>query len=149
MGHHIHAIVCPLPIDIEQAKRLDLPVLKNAGFAIIPLHYSHSDYWENKQGKAHESYSDMMHDSATTQEFARRLGITKFALVETDYFGGVGEQFATVYENGVRRFNVTEGGINKALGLIGVEKAHGKDEFETVGLGKYREFSSFFEKYMD
>jgi len=149
MGHHISAIICPLPIDEEKAHALDLPFFIEGAFAVIALDASHSDYWTEKLGLEFQSRSDMIHDNLTTLAFAEALKIEKFALIQTDYFGGVGEQWATVYENGMRTFKTTEGGINSALSKIGVVKAASKDEFDTVGLGKYRDFDDYFEKYWD
>lgn len=74
---------------------------------------------------------------------------TKFALISTDYFGGVGSQFATVYRNGERVFEVTENGINQALSVIGVTRNKGKDEFDSLDLGEHRDFGVYFEKYWD
>ena len=91
----------------------------------------------------------MIHDSAVTQTFAQALGISRFALINTEYFGGIGEQYATVYENGKRTLDVTSDGINQALSMIGVTRADGNDEFDSIGLGKYRRFDDHFEKYWD
>ena len=147
MAHHISALVARLPIEVDEAKRLELPVFVEREFAIVALNPNHADHWTGQLGLPFESFSGMIHDSPTTQEFARRLGMSRFALIETEYFGGVGEQFATVYDGSERVFEVTEGGINAALKVIGVAAAPGMDEFDTVGLGKYRSFWDHFEKY--
>lgn len=65
--------------------------------------------------------------------------------IETDYFGGPGEQHAIVYKDGqvvstnvwnpnADRFNP----INKALKFFGLIKDDGVDEFDTINLGHYR-----------
>lgn len=149
MGHNISAIICKLPIDSKQAKELDLPIFTEGNFAIVGLDASHSDHWAERLGVGYRFMSDMMHDSAVTQAFAKALGISKFALIYTDYFGGVGEQYATVYENGRRVLGVTSDGINQALSLIGVMRSENKDEFDSIGLGNYRRFDDHFEKYWD
>ena len=149
MGHHISAVICKLPVDIDQAAKLDLPVFSQDGFAIIAMNCTHSDLWAEKLGVGHVAYSDMIFDRAITLKFASMLGIETFALIETDYFGGFGEQFATVYERDKRVFDVTSDGINQALRLVGVERAPGLDEFDTIGLGKHRDFSFYFSKYLD
>ncbi|MGR3616268.1 MAG: hypothetical protein ACU0BB_09515 [Paracoccaceae bacterium] len=149
MGHRISAIICKLPINYEKADELDLPVFVESDFAIIALDASHSDHWAEALGVGYNFLSDMMHDSAVTQAFAKALGISKFALINTEYFGGVGEQHATAYENGQRTLCVTSDGINKALSMIGVTRSDNKDEFDSIGLGKYRHFDDHFEKYWD
>ena len=147
MAHHIDAIVAKLPINRDKAKEFDLPVFVEGDFAVIALNHYHSDHWAEALKIDSKAFSDMIHDTAVTLEFARLIGIEKFALVSTEYFGGVGEQFATVYDQNKRIFDVTEDGINQALNLIGVQKAKGLDEFDSIGLGKHRDFYSHFEKY--
>jgi hypothetical protein len=65
------------------------------------------------------------------------------AVVETDDSGGVGDQAAVVYR-GDRVVMAPEvasrGPINAALRALGVHCVAGRDELDTVGLGKYRDF---------
>lgn len=149
MGHHISALICRLPIDTDSANEFDLPVFTESGFAIIALDPYHSDYWSEKLGVEHQYFSDMLFDNLITREFAKALKIEKYALINTEYFGGNGTQFATIYENNERIFKVTEGGVNQALALIGVMRENNKDEFECLNLGRYRRFCDYFEKYHD
>jgi hypothetical protein len=61
-------------------------------------------------------------------------------LAFTQYFGGVGAQGAAVVREG--RFElgpiVAGDAIDRALRLIGVRREAGRDEFDTVGLGRWR-----------
>lgn len=72
----------------------------------------------------------------------KQKGIKKDRLVakiETDYFGGVGDQSATVWEN--KKTIYTQSGygtINCALELLGVNSEEGKDAFDTLNLGQHR-----------
>lgn len=59
-----------------------------------------------------------------------------FAVVYTDYFGGVGSQVAVAYRNGAPLD--TDGTINDALRALGVVGRDGQDEFDTLGLGRHR-----------
>lgn len=66
---------------------------------------------------------------------------TKLAYIETDYFGGAGTQGGVLYENG--RVGAAprvdgSGVINALLSELGVWRGSGKDEFDSLGLGKYR-----------
>jgi hypothetical protein len=74
---------------------------------------------------------------------ARRLSSTgPVAYVETDYFGGHGDQAATVFVQGqrvLRRPRATIGPINDALALLGVTTSALGDAFDTVGLGRHRQ----------
>jgi hypothetical protein len=74
----------------------------------------------------------------------------KIAYFETDYFGGVGEQSAILFENGVQKFpiqytndfgcqeNVKERAVNFVLKEFGVTKLEGQDEFDSIKLYNYR-----------
>ena len=68
---------------------------------------------------------------------------TKLIYVETDYFGGVGTQAGVLYENG--RIAIAPrkaaGTINILLRALGAWCKPGKDEFDSLGLGKYRHMS--------
>ncbi|WP_203617651.1 hypothetical protein [Streptomyces bauhiniae] len=72
------------------------------------------------------------------------------ARVEAEFFGGVGEQWATVWEGGavvLGPLHAPEGEplpaegspISRALRRLGVIAAAGEDEFATVGLGRCRD----------
>jgi hypothetical protein len=71
------------------------------------------------------------------------------ALVETDYFGGGGDQSAKLYVDGVKMydesdvFDYSKTPINDVLKMMGVVKKTGMDEFDTIGLGKYRTNEDF------
>jgi hypothetical protein len=69
------------------------------------------------------------------------------AYVETEYFGGIGDQAAAVYRDGQRIYaegmidlddprHGGEGNINDALALLGVVAGEGEDEFDALGLGR-------------
>lgn len=76
------------------------------------------------------------------------------AYIETDYFGGHGCRAAMAWIGGKvfgpfrtsdlregRQFVPTpllEGAINRILRLIGVDRASERDEFDALGLGRYR-----------
>lgn len=82
----------------------------------------------------------------------------------TDYFGGVGEQEALVtqfmnksvyqastncdaepYENMVPLQHFTTNNINQALRFIGVQSTPELDEFDVIGLGRWRSNEDFYE----
>ncbi len=73
---------------------------------------------------------------------------TPVAYITTFYFGGQGGQDALVWDRGALLFSRTSPGyeknwpnspISQALRMIGVVAEPGKDEFDTLGLGKHRE----------
>lgn len=70
------------------------------------------------------------------------------AYVRTYYFGGFGSQDAVVWENeklvfGPANDSYNDGwpnsAISQALRKLGVQAKEGEDEFDTAGLGRYRE----------
>jgi hypothetical protein len=72
------------------------------------------------------------------------------AYVEAEYFGGVGEQHAQVWDRGTTSFgplHVDEGEdfpdagspISQALRYLGVRVHDDIDEFDAVGLARYRD----------
>ena len=71
-----------------------------------------------------------------------------YAVIQTDYFGGIGEQWARVYQ-GDRFIDENIISINSALACLGVEPNNGLDEFDTIGLSKYRSMPEYLEKYHD
>lgn len=87
--------------------------------------------------------------------FARLLEIENYALVETEYFGGVGIQSATLYKNGTRATQYTSApdatgsfisapwAINTALKELGIN-ASGGDLFETIGLNRFRFTNEYY-----
>jgi hypothetical protein len=81
----------------------------------------------------------LMPDDAVIAELVRCLTAEtspRFAVIWTDYFGGVGDQRAATYRGD--ELIETDGTINGALRGLGVIAASGLDEFDTVGLGDYR-----------
>lgn len=62
------------------------------------------------------------------------------AHVAAEFFGGVGEQSATLYCHGrvEREFNKGYQAINEALAALGITAESPRDAFDTLGLGRYR-----------
>ena len=151
MGHSISAIIAEAPCCRETAARFDLSLIESGGHIVIPLFAGHADFWTEKLELNESETGAMILDCAVTHYFARELlGERIYALIETDYFGGHGSQSAAVYQGGMRLFaewSTEIGPINRALKMIGVFTRHGKDEFDTLGLGKYQSFDELFRKY--
>jgi hypothetical protein len=63
------------------------------------------------------------------------------AFVETDYFGGTGDQAAIAWKDGRIAFGPEKarmGAVSDALRRIGAAKGEARDEFEAVGLDRHR-----------
>ena len=72
--------------------------------------------------------------------------VVKYAIIMTDYFGGIGKQFANIFEN-EKNINLQLNTISKVLKEMGVEKGNHHDEFDAVGLGGYRVNPDYLDKY--
>ena len=73
-----------------------------------------------------------------------------FAVIETDYFGGNGDQAAAVYRGEQEVMAPAAGAvgpINEALRHLGIRASAGMDEFDTLGLGQFRDFDDFVDTY--
>jgi len=60
--------------------------------------------------------------------------------IVAEYFGGCGDQFSIIWSDGEIVFGPLRqpDAINQALRRFGVNADQGKDEFDSVGLGRHR-----------
>ncbi len=148
MAHCITALVARPPVDEQKARQFDLPLLTEGAYVILPLDYRHADIWEKRLGLFSQTERPIALDRDIVHFFARELAMADYVLIDTDYFGGVGEQRAVLYKNGQALFaSQAPDAINQVLRRWGVKAENGKDEFDTLGLGKYRFFSDLFDQY--
>lgn len=153
MGHSITAVIgapavvarvvdaagCPAPTDLK------------FGLQIAPLGHQQID--QLTQLQPGERFDGFIYLSAGLQN-ALIDAIVQGTLVylETDYFGGTGSQAAAVLSAGsvVMRASMPVGReparrkdpINTALRALGIEAATGEDEFDTIGLRRFRDLES-------
>ena len=79
------------------------------------------------------------------------IAVDRMPLVETDYFGGNGTQWAAAYYGNTELMPLKEadaGPINSALKAIGVRSLL-TDRFTAVGLGEHRDWDDLFNDYFD
>jgi len=76
-----------------------------------------------------------------------QLPTPRFAVIMSDYFGGVGEQWAIAFEG--ERALASGGSINAALRELGVVRAAGLDEWDTIGLADYRSQPDHLDVFVD
>ena len=146
MAHHISGIITSFKYDGE------LPNIVLVGnYYFLPLEReSRKNFHENSI----EPYEEL---TSKTRKILKELSFTgNCAYIETDYFGGSGTQLAEVWENGrkitdtffsysqIENLKIPKGvvlveaSVNEALKRIGIYCHEGKDEFDSIGLGKYR-----------
>lgn len=156
MGHAICAVLLKGPFDAQLAERYDL-----FGIALAPeitmFHIDHyyTACWQkqlNVQGNLEGVVDCAMFPSEAIVHIlmAKVSGTLQpvFAVILTDYFGGVGQQWAQVYQ-GAAIVNPQIRSINQALAQLGVVARPGMDEFDTVGLSNYRSQPEYLEQYRD
>lgn len=150
MGHHISALVSTDAILKEKAEAFDLPVFQESGVTIFGLNPHHSDYWAEKTGIGFgDGSTGMILDCPITHFFAKEIGLSLYILLETNYSGGVGDQSAGMFKQGLLLESSNgHNAINKMLRSLGLVAESGFDEFESAGLSKYRSFDRYFEKYL-
>ncbi len=74
----------------------------------------------------------------------------KIAYIETEYFGGIGEQAAAVFDSGKIVWKGADSStgemlispISQALSMLGVQSTADRDEFDAIGLSRFRSLES-------
>jgi hypothetical protein len=159
MGHHISAVLLRGPFAERRAADFDLkPIRLTAELTLFPLDPRYTDHWAEKLGVCGFVSDSPLLNSAVVHHMVNAIAADPlFAVIETDYVGGNGAQAAAVYRGVVEVMppestaigpvRASKGPINRALRSLGVMTTGGCDEFETVGLDRYRDFYDLFEEY--
>lgn len=66
--------------------------------------------------------------------------VSRTAYIEADYFGGLGTQNGIIWdsEKVIYEETLNDNAINRTLEQLGIIRVDGKDEFDTVNLGRHR-----------
>jgi len=124
MSHCIQAFVIDKKI-IDADFLNEIPYVEENGYCIIPI----TEKLIKRTGNTiQDEYREHI-------EKYLAYKYKTFAYVETDYFGGCGDQSAKAWLDGRR---IPSDSIDQALKIIGVICAPDLDEFDTINLGKYR-----------
>jgi hypothetical protein len=112
------------------------------GVAIVPLTEKLNGELEERFGPdGDEGLQGLPGGSGALLRWLRAASRSSFlAYVGAEYFGGMGTQWGVGLEAGAVVFGpVREPGvINQVLRRLGVRPHAGSDEFDTVGLGRFR-----------
>jgi len=158
MGHSITTLVLNGDCDAAAMQRYDLRPI-DLGFRLQLCHIDHyyAACWQKKNG-AHELLPLDLPDlpaifprEGVLLQIAREVLGTpepQFAVIMTEFMGGVGRQWAQVYTGGEIAGDSLHT-INHALRFLGVVSQPGIDEFDTVGLDRIRHNPEYLEKYVD
>jgi hypothetical protein len=155
VGHHIIALVLPRSFDASAAARFDLrPVPLPQSLTMFHIDHYFTAYWQAVRGErgwldVPPGLPSIFPCEAVVRTMARELAASPapaFAVVMTEYFGGVGGQWACTYVGEVRSKDVKT--INDALRALGVVRTGDLDEFDTVGLGDHRHQPDDLDRYI-
>jgi len=162
MSHNFTGIILKDPFEPQVAKPYDLFAIP-LGFDLnlFPIDHYYSAYWQYKlktEGclKGAPKSGDLYHSIifpeeaviATLVEQITARANSLFAIIVTDYFGGMGSQWARLY-SGHDLIEEQINSINHALRFLGVIAKPGMDEFDTVGLGDIRSMPDNLDKYAE
>jgi len=145
MGHNVIAVIARSGV----ANRLyDEYGLKSAalveGWRLVPLEDDDLDAFQVDFGQTLPGYIYLSPDLGAL--FSRMSAAGDLVYVETEYFGGMGEQCSAVFSS--EKGPVMEKGkdaINKALRRVGFSAQPGMDEFDSIGLSRLRHTSDWKE----
>lgn len=157
MGHHLTAIILKGDYNKPLAETFDLlGITLSDGLTMFPIDHHFSACWQAKLQTTGELDLNGVDCVIFPRERALCELMTKistaeipvYAIILTDYFGGMGEQYANVYlKDRLADKNIKT--INHALAYMGVKVKDGLDEFDTIGLSRHRSNPDYLEKYVD
>lgn len=150
MSHNIYAVLLHGSFDDKIARDLGLsPIPLPQGITLFPLNAECCDRWSETLGVAGFVSDRPLLNGRVIHLIMQKIASEPlFAVIETDYFGGAGDQAAAVYrgeEEVMAPAAARFGPINEALRHLGVQASAGMDEFDTVGLGRFRDFDDLFD----
>jgi hypothetical protein len=148
MGHHIIGLIGTPAALLAVADRAGAPAPTPLPFdlAIVPLGGKQLD---RLTGETASRYDENFLCLSAELEAAIGAAATdgRLLYIETDYFGGIGGQGAALFEEGALAWtdSVREGTqgqgkspISQGLSHLGIPPAPGSDEFDAVGLVRFR-----------
>jgi hypothetical protein len=157
MGHHLTAIILKGDYNQPLAETFDLlGITLTDGLTMFPIDHYFSACWQAKLQTTGELDLNGVDCVIFPRERALSELMTKistaenpvYAIILTDYFGGIGEQYANVYlKDRLADKNIKK--INHALAYMGVKAKDDLDEFDTVGLSRHRSNPDYLEKYVE
>lgn len=157
MGHNITAVILKGDFDKDIAGEFGL-FAKYLGFNLNLFHidFWYAFWWQYRletEGELETVNVDCIGFPCdmSIDEIIKRISkieSPEYAIILTDYFGGIGFQCANVFKDAANADkNVSM--INEALRYLGVKAKEGLDEFDTVGLDRIRVQPESLKKYRE
>jgi hypothetical protein len=157
MGHHLSAVILKGCFDPEISESYDLQgIALGFDLTLFPMSHYYTACWAKTIGVSGQLPGRQpeklifLSDRIIAHLLIEITNSTAplYAIIATNYFGGNGKQWALVYQGtDLADDSITQ--ISSALQFLGVKQQSGMDEFDTVGLGKYRFLPGFLDKYID
>jgi len=151
MSHIIHAIVLKGPYNHQEADKYELTgVDLNFDLTLFFIDNDFIDYWEKKL--AYSGYLESnchLVNKRVIYDLMKRISLSdpiEYAVIVTAYVGGMGDQFANIYRND-QNADLSVKTINEALNYLGTDQGNHLDEFDAVGLGRFRSNPAYLDKY--
>ncbi|MBB4635692.1 hypothetical protein [Longimicrobium terrae] len=156
MSHSICAIVLRGPFDAAAAATFDLAGIPlGDDLTLFPITHYYTACWQKTLGVQGDLEGVFPPSLIFPREHVISVLMERitgreplFSVIATDYFGGVGEQWAQVYR-GHAPADPSVTAINPALRLLGVKAKRGLDEFDTAGLDRIRHAPDSLDRYVD
>jgi hypothetical protein len=159
MGHFLHAFIGKQDVlrHIVKAFKHAQMISLSQGFGLLPLVDAFAESVHLQlQDAGHQPVHpfDYLSESLASMG-AQYSGFGDIAYIETEYFGGEGDQCAVVWRDKTIVFGPlssdantasTKTPISQALHLLGVQKGTEYDEFDALGLGRFRHTDRCVEK---
>jgi hypothetical protein len=157
MGHNITALITCDAFEPRVARGLDLIAVP----LVSPLTLFHVDRYYAAYWQAIRQCTEVLDVPDGFPVVFPRTGVLVqlvcelvdrrspcFALIQTDYFGGIGGQWACAY-TGARLDSDANASINSVLRMLGVVRRGDLDEFDTIGLGAHRTSPDHLARYVE
>lgn len=158
MAHRITAILLKGKYIEEKLSQYDLrPVQLESDLTMFFINHYYTEYWQYKIFKERSNldldltlYPIIFPLEKVLSFIMKEISLENalFTIIHTDYFGGIGEQYACIFE-GYINLDKSIKSINDALKLLGVKRKGSFDEFDSIGLSDYRSEPDYLNKYFD
>lgn len=161
MGHAITALIGPSELVESMIDEMGLPRSTPLpfGLSIVPLGHAALDrISEDDLGSVAPDFNYLGSGLETALRAASADGVLLY--IETNYFGGIGGQGAALFRAGESVWKEAQAvsptppagksPISRGLECLGVTASDGQDEFDTLGLSRYRSLESLgLDEYED
>jgi len=159
MGHSINAVVGLAESVASIVEAAGCPPATELSFGLVIAPLGHAQIDQLTGCEPSEVAKGFKYLSPALERGLFNAAGGGFAYIETDYFGGVGSQAAAIFSGRLPATLLAdedakapprpESPINSALRSLGVRAAPGQDEFDTVGIGRFRDLKALGLEWVD